>query len=165
MDSIKDLPIAQEMLNNPNKVFGAIHKYDNIKDYYHCQPLQSLAGVGMLEQAIYFGKWAFYATDFAIIDTDGNVCYRNNDNIKVSTDKNGYVHIDDDKYLIKININPEDERSVHFLGAANFEELNNITAGCISHNLLAKPRDFGPNGFIKTPIYEKAEAEPSTLGE
>lgn len=154
MNSTVEIPasIGKALGDNPHKGVCAIYK-DNETNEWSMKGLEgSPFNKRLITKIIQDGKWNEYAADFVIVNPEGMCCYKTKDDIQVQTDANGYVHIGDDEYLVKIINDPRIRDTMCFIGGKNLEDINSRVARRVESGMMSQPKGFGSNGFEDGPI-------------
>ena len=147
MEALKKHPrlgVAVAYQNNETKKWGCVGK--------------NATPPGPLEISNFMldGQYSEDATTFAIINPEGELCYTNSeDQICVNRDQNGFIHINNNEYLIK---------PIEGVGTSTY--IGGETSDVIAHKLemavemgfVKAPDGFGPNGFENPPIFTPTDS-------
>lgn len=79
-----------------------------------------------------------FEKDFIVIDRNGNVLYTNNKAV-VATDINGFIHVDNDSYIVCVVNDPLRPR---YLGYQNINKLNKSVKSLISKKKIKELDEF-----------------------
>ena len=94
-----------------------------------------------------------FVHDFVLVDKNGENC-GSNFKVKTSIDENGFIHINDTDYLVKV---VEDANSARFIGGRNVEEIEKKVRSLIDMGIIKKPIGFTAKGFKDKPIFESPQ--------
>lgn len=103
-----------------------------------------------LSGLIFKNQYNDFEYNMVVINQNGQICY-SNCKAEVSKDENGYIHINDNEYLVKVI---EDKDFSLYIGGKDINELNNRASYAIYQKTIQCPKDFTAKGFKTQPIYE-----------
>ncbi len=147
--------IRKQMLYYPEIGVCVVFR-DNIIHGWSCTKLaDSDYAAQRIDSLFDSGKYSDFERDYLIINDKGEILMQNID-CEVSLDANGYIHIDNSKYIIKPVL---DTTIPQYVGGRNLTEINSRVRQLIAMDLMKKPKSFGKNGFKIGPIYESSQME------
>ena len=106
-----------------------------------------------ISKMILSGQVNDFVHDFVLVDKNGENCGANF-KVKTSIDENGFIHINDTDYLVKV---VEDANSARFIGGRNVEEIEKKVRSLIDMGIIKKPIGFTAKGFKDKPIFESPQ--------
>lgn len=141
------------LFQNPDLGVGVVFKDSKYKIWSVASYRDSKFTKQSISRMVLSGKFNDFAKDFVIVNKQGENCSANFD-AKTSIDDNGYIHINDNAFLIKVI---EDKNNPIYVGGKTVEAIEKQVREYVDKGVIKKPADFGPNGFSKKPIFEVSQ--------
>ena len=154
LDAPIEIPasIGIAMGKDPYKGVCVIYKDEEKKEWSYRGLDGSRYDKGLITKIIKDGKWNDSSREFVIVDPKGRICYKTSDDIQVQVDANGYVHVGDEEYLVKIIDDPRVTDTMCYIGGKDLAEINHKVEDFSQIGFMYKPKGFGANGFEDGPI-------------
>ena len=162
---IKNIPveipasIAIALKNNPHKGVCVVYQNDKDKTWSTRAMQGAPISYGIITSIIKDNQFNENSSSFAIIDYNGNLCYSNSDTMQITKDANGYIHVNNNEYLIKIIDDPKVTDTCCFAPGKDISEINRCISRRIDNGFMYRPSEFGQKGFTSFPIFEKNPTE------
>ena len=135
--------VKSAMFQNPELGVCIVYR-DNKNDIWHAMQHSATKYAKLRVATIVFGgQVSDFEHDFVILNKDGEVCSTNCD-AKISVDKWGIIHIENDRCLIKPL-----ENAVHpqYVSAKNMDDLNHKIKYLVKAKQATFPEGFGRYGY------------------
>ncbi|MBQ3158445.1 MAG: hypothetical protein IJB98_01990 [Clostridia bacterium] len=145
--------VKPSMIEEPRLGVCVVFKEDKYKMWFSHQLVLDDFSQYRLAKIISSEKYSDFEKEFVIIDKHGNVLYSNS-NTKVVVDGNGFVHIDNDAYLIKV---VDDDKNPRYIGGKDANEINKKVNSLVRDKTIKRPKDFIDSRFINPPL---SQSEP-----
>ena len=137
--------------NNPKLGVCVIYKDNRINVWNSLQRTGSEFNKKAISTLLINDIYNDFANDFVVVNENGETCY-SNCNASVAIDENGFIHINDDEYLVKpIN----DIKNPKYVGGRDIKAINRRTAKLIDDGKISTPKEFSKHGFTTLPIYQE----------